>query len=143
MSGDASERARVAALATAKATELNWPWDPNGLTLKRPLLGGLGSVWRVTSYYAPDHATATLIVNVRTGHVLPQGVVYRKPGGADRDWAFFARRMGFGAAGAVLAYVMTTRVAGLGALLAIPLTLIAGFVAAIVSIRFEKLPGVR
>ena len=89
-------RARVAALATAKATELNWPWDPNALTIKRPPLG-LARVWRVSSYYEAENATATLIVNEKTGSVLPHGVVYRKPGGANRDWAFFARRLAFGA----------------------------------------------
>ena len=55
-------RARVATLATSKATELNWPWDPNALTIKPPPLG-LAGVWRVSSYYEPDNATATLIVN--------------------------------------------------------------------------------
>ena len=136
-------RDRVAAMATAKATELNWPWDASSLTLKRPPFGGLTGVWRVSSYYAAENVTATLTVNVRTGHVLPDGVVYRKPGGANRDWAFFARRMAFGAVGAVVAYAIATRLANLGVLLAIPIALVAGFLAAMVSIRFEKLPGVR
>ena len=139
---DPNLRARVAALATAKAKELNWPWDPNALTIKRPPLG-LAGTWRVTSFYAPDNATATLIVNEKTGTVLPHGVVYRKPGGANRDWAFFARRMAFGAVAAALAYLIATRLAGIGVLLAIPVALIAFLVAAMVSIRFEKLPGVR
>ena len=134
-------RARVAALATAKANELNWPWDASSLTLKRPLLGGLGGGWRVTSYHSPDNATATLIVNVRTGRVLPQGVVYRKPGPRSRDWAFFARRMAFGAAGAALAYLIATRLAGMSVLESIPVALAAFLVVALVSIRFEKIPG--
>ena len=143
MSDDADVRARAAALATAKANELNWPWDPNALTLKPPLLGGLGGVWRVSSYYAAENVTATLIVNVKTGRVLPRGVVYRKPGGANRDWAFFARRMAFGAAGAVLAYTIATGLAAIDALLAIPIAMVAGILSALVSIRFEKIPGVR
>ena len=97
-------RARVATLATSKATELNWPWDPNALTIKPPPLG-LAGVWRVSSFCEPDNATATLIVNEKTGTVLPHGVVYRKPGAAKMDWAFFARRVPFGVAGAALAYV--------------------------------------
>lgn len=141
MSDDSDLRARAAALATAKARELNWPWDANALTLKPPLFGGLGGVWRVSSYYAAENVTATLIVNVRTGHVLPHGVVYRKPGGANRDWAFFARRMVFGAAGAVLTYLIVTSVANLGAVLAIPIAMVAGMLSALVSIRFEKIPG--
>lgn len=130
--------ARVAALATAKAHELNWPWDAASITAKRVLLG---SAWRVSSYYAAEHATATLLVNAKTGTVLPSGVVYRKPGGFPKDWAFFARRMAFGAPAAALAYVTATRLAGFSALLAVPIALIAGFLAAVVSIRFEKLPG--
>ena len=141
MSDDADVRARAAALATAKANELNWPWDPNALTLKPPLFGGLGGVWRVSSYYAAENVTATLIVNVKTGRVLPRGVVYRKPGGANRDWAFFARRMVFGAVGAVLTYLIVTSLANFGAVLAIPIALIAGVLAALISIRFERLPG--
>ena len=141
MSDDADLRARAAALATAKANELNWPWDANALTLKPPLFGGLGGVWRVSLYYAAESVTATLIVNVKTGHVLPQGVVYRKPGGAHRDWAFFARRMVFGAVGAVLAYFIVTSLANFGAVLAIPIALLSGLLAAMISIRFEKLLG--
>jgi len=133
-------RARVAALATAKAAELNWPWDPNALTIKRPPLG-LAGVWRVSSYYQAENVTATLIVNEKTGSVLPHGVVYRKRGGANRDWAFFARRMAFGTAGAALAYVIATRLADLRGLIAIPIALVAGFLVAMISIRFEKIPG--
>jgi hypothetical protein len=133
-------RARVAALATAKANELNWPWDPNALTIKRPPLG-LARVWRVSSYYEPENVTAMLIVNEKTGTVLPQGVVYRKRGGPNRDWAFFARRMAFGAAGAALAYVIATRVAGMSMLMSLPIALAAFLAAALVSIRFEKIPG--
>jgi len=132
--------ARVAALATAKANELNWPWDPNALTIKRPPLG-LAGVWRVSSYYEPDNATATLIVNEKTGTVLPHGVVYRKPGAAIKDWAFFARRVAFGVAGAALAYVIATRLAGVSVLMSMPIALAAGLAAAVVSIRFEKIPG--
>jgi hypothetical protein len=137
---DADRRAHVAALATAKANELNWPWDPNALTIKRPPLG-LAGTWRVTSYDEPDNATATLMVNERTGTVLPQGVVYRKRGGPTRDWAFFARRMAFGAAGAALAYMIATRVAGMSMLMSLPIALAAFLVSALVSIRFEKIPG--
>ena|SRR5688572_30112051 len=133
-------RARVAALATAKANELNWPWDPNALTIKAPPLG-LAGTWRVTSYYEPDNATATLMVNERTGTVLPHGVVYRKPGGPNRDWAFFARRMAFGGVAAVLAYLIATRLAGVSMLMSLPIALAAFVVAALASIRFEKIPG--
>jgi hypothetical protein len=140
MSSDPNVRVRVAALATAKANELNWPWDPNALTIKRPPLG-LASTWRVSSYYEAENVTATLLVNEKTGNVLPHGVVYRKRGGANRDWAFFARRLAFGAVAAVLAYLIATRLADLGALMAAPIALVAGLLAAVVSIRVEKLPG--
>jgi hypothetical protein len=96
----------------------------------------------VSSYYEPDNATATLLVNENTGTVLPHGVVYRKRGAATRDWAYFAWRLALGAVAAALAYVIATRLAGVSALLAIPIALIVGFLAAVVLIRFEKLPGV-
>ena len=57
------------------------------------------------------------------------------------DWAFFARRVPFGVAGAALAYVIATRLAGVSVLMSMPIALAAGLVAAVVSIRFEKIPG--
>ena len=97
---------------------------------------------RVVGTTEAENVTATLIVNEKTGNVLPHGVVYPKRGGANRDWAFFARRLAFGAVAAVLAYLIATRLADLSALIAIPIALVAGLLAGVASIRFEKLPGV-
>ena len=127
-------------LATSKATEFELAVGPQRADDQAPAARARRRV-AVSSYYQPDNATATLIVNEKTGTVLPHGVVYRKPGAAKKDWAFFARRVPFGVAGAALAYVIATRLAGVSVLMSMPIALAAGLVAAVVSIRFEKIPG--
>jgi hypothetical protein len=135
-----SDEVRVASLATAKAGELNLPWDPNALTLTRPLLGWLGG-WRVSSYYAPENVTTTLIVNLRTGSVTPRNVVYRLREPRKKDWAFFGRRVLFGTGGGLVVYLIVTRGANFGAPLAIAVAVIGGVLAALFSIKVEKIPG--
>jgi hypothetical protein len=136
-----SDEVRAAALATAKAGELNLPWDSNALTLTRPLFGWRGG-WRVSSYYAPENVTTTLYVNVRTGSVTPRNVVYRLREPQNKDWAFFARRLLFGVAGAVSVYLIASRGAELQAPIAVPAAALGGMLTALFSIKLEKIPGV-
>ena len=135
-----SDEVRAAALATAKAGELNLPWDPNALTLTRPLFGSRGG-WRVSSYYAPENVTTTLIVNLRTGSVTPRNVAYRLREPRKKDWAFFGRRVVFGAGGGLVVYLIVTRGANFGTPTAMAVAAIGGLLAALFSIKVEKIPG--